>query len=125
MKLSGLQTLGAVVRPFTIEAFAEFLGDEPAKALYAKATRALARVPHVKPDTLRMLVSLRPDLMLCVQFVIVGPIPRNPLHPFGCLTLIYPDTDISTRQHGSADTWSRPPLALPPALWAFLDEAST
>jgi hypothetical protein len=127
MKLDTLAQLGVAVRPFSLQAFEEFLELEAAKKMHDKALKALDRVPNVKPDDLKMLIGARPDCFFALQFVVVGPFPYDASNPrqFGLVNLMYPDVTMTTRQHTSADQWAQPPASTPSMFWRFLEEAQS
>src|SRR5690606_38700982 len=104
--------------------FEVFVDAPAARELYeAAAAQIRSRAHGVKPEDLRMLVGVRPDLFFALTFAIFGPFPfdEKRVRDFGCINLQYPSSTLPTRQHGSADQWSATPFEIPPHHWTFLD----
>lgn len=89
---TALEQFSVFTRPFGRPVFDEFLPSEHADRAYQAAMTRLesAKSRGVKPETLRVQVSIRPDLGNAFQFFIAGPFPRTSQSRFGAMTLIYP-----------------------------------
>lgn len=124
LKRKGLSKLGCEVMPFELKSFEAFVDEATAEELYKRAaTEVRTRAQGVKPEELRMLVAVRPDLFFAITFAIFGPFPLDEkrARQFGVITLQYPNSTLSTRQHGSADQWSAAPTEIPLQHWKFLE----
>lgn len=75
MNLKGLKQLGCEVRPFGLDAFADFIPEKPAREFYGLVCQ-IAEKNSIKHETLRVQISLRPDLHNAVQFICTGPHER-------------------------------------------------
>lgn len=94
-----LEKLGVFTRPFGHSVFDEFLPAEHAERAYHAAMTRLesAKSSGVKPETLRVQVSIRSDLGNALQFFIAGPFPRTSQSRFGAMALIYPARTVPLR----------------------------
>lgn len=83
MLAKSLQALGLETRPFTQEAFAEFVPAGDAAKLFERASDAM-RKAGIALETSQLQISLRADLRNTIQFVVVGQHPQG-RHGYFCL----------------------------------------
>lgn len=72
-----LARLGLEIRRFSPEAFTDYVGMDVGATLYDQAV-AGAAPRNLKPEELRVQISLRADLYNAVQFLVTGPHSHQP-----------------------------------------------
>ena len=118
MNREAIERLGVKIRPYSESTFIEFIGASDGKALFLKADHQLSR-HGIERSSVRVQVSLRPDLWNGIQFLVSAPHGPASSRRVGYLCLIYPDRHSTMER----DNWQE--LAqgwAAPHYWEHLEE---